>query len=241
MSSLARRALAEFVGTALLLITVVGSGIMAQTLSPDDVGLQLLENALATGFGLTAIILMLGPVSGAHLNPVVSLAERIFGGMDGRTLAAYIAAQATGGALGVILANVMFDLPALQVSTTVRSSTGLVISEVVATFGLIALIFGMIRAGSDKLVAFAVGGYIAGAYFFTASTSFANPAVTLARTLSDTFAGIRPADVAPYILAQLLGMGLAVGLIGYLYPTRGHREEHVVIPHPGRAGTGGAG
>lgn len=232
MPSLARRALAELIGTALLLIAVVGSGIMAQQLSPGDTGLQLLENALATGFGLTAIILWLGPVSGAHLNPVVSLAERLFGGMDGRTLAAYVAAQVAGGAIGVVLSNVMFDLPALQLSTTVRSSPGLVVSEVVATFGLVALIFGMVRAGSQSHIAFAVGGYIAGAYFFTSSTSFANPAVTIVRTLSDTFAGIRPADVGPYVAAQLVGMALAVGAIRVLYPVRDHDEADVVVPHP---------
>lgn len=220
MPTLARRALAELVGTGLLLVVVVGSGITAQTLSPDDVGLQLLENALATGFGLSAIILMFGPVSGAHLNPVVSLADRLVGGMDTVTLVVYVAAQVTGAALGVVLANVMFDLPALQVATTARRSTGLLVSEVVATFGLVALILGMVRAGSNRLVAFAVGAYIAGAYFFTASTSFANPAVTLARTLSDTFAGIRPADVGPFVLAQVAGMGLALALIGYLYPSR---------------------
>lgn len=236
MPSLARRAVAEFIGTALLLIAVVGSGIMAQRLSPTDTGLQLLESALATGFGLAVIILWLGPVSGAHLNPVVSLADRLFGGMDDRTLAAYVAAQLTGGALGVVLANVMFDLPAISIATTTRSSPGLLVSEVIATFGLVALIFAMVRADAQSHIPYAVGGYIAGAYFFTASTSFANPAVTLARTLSDTFAGIRPVDVGPFVATQLVGMGLAVATVAYLYPTRRHAEGDVVVPHPTEAG-----
>jgi glycerol uptake facilitator-like aquaporin len=232
MTSLTRRAVAEFIGTAMLLATVIGSGIMAQALSPDDVGLQLLQNALSTGFVLAVIILFLGPVSGAHLNPVVSLAERLFGGMDSRTLGAYVVAQVSGGAVGVVLANVMFDLPAISIATTTRSSPGLVISEIVATFGLVALIFGMVRAGSQAHIPYAVGGYIAGAYFFTASTSFANPAVTLVRTLSDTFAGIRPVDVGPYVVAQLVGMGIAVVTIAYLYPQRTHDAGEVVVPHP---------
>jgi glycerol uptake facilitator-like aquaporin len=216
--SLARRAVAELVGTAFLLVAVVGSGIAAQRLSPGDVGLQLLENAAATAAALVAIILAVGPVSGAHLNPVVTLADRIAGGIGTRDAGVYVAAQVAGGALGVGVANLMFELPVFEWSTKTRSSGGLWLAEVVATLGLLLVVFGVIRSGRASVVPFAVGAYIGGAYFFTASTSFANPAVTLARTLTDTFAGVRPSSAPAFIVAQLVGAGLAIALGRFLYP-----------------------
>jgi len=222
---------AEFVGTALLLVAVVGSGIAATRLSPDDVGLELLENAAATAAALVAIILAVGPVSGAHLNPVVTLADRAFGGVTTTEAAAYTAAQVAGGIGGVVVANLMFDLPAMGVATTVRSSPGLWLAEVVATLGLLLVIFGVVRSRRASAAPFAVGAYIGGAYFFTASTSFANPAVTVARTLSDTFAGIAPASAPAFIAAQLVGTVLAIGLVRVLYPTVAEVAPDVVIPH----------
>ena len=216
---LARRLGAEFIGTALLLIAVVGSGIAAQRLSPNDVGLELLENSIATGAALAAIILAVGPVSGAHLNPAVSLADRLLGGLTWRETCAYWVAQVTGGAVGTVVANLMFSLAPITISTKVRSGPGLWLAEVVATFGLLLVIFGVVRSGRGGLAPFAVGAYIAGAYWFTASTSFANPAVTLARTLTDTFAGIAPASVVPFIAAQFIGAFAATALAGQLYPT----------------------
>ena len=200
---------------------MVGSGIAAQRLSPDDTGLQLLENAAATAGALVAILLALGPVPGVHLNPVVTLADRLFGGLDSRTAAACVAAQVAGGALGTVVANLMFELPAVGWSTTERSSGGLWLGEVVATFGLLLVVFGVVRSGRANVVAFAVGAYIGGAYFFTSSTSFANPAVTLARTLSDTFAGIEPSSVPAFVLAQLGGASLAVAAVRVLRPRSG--------------------
>jgi glycerol uptake facilitator-like aquaporin len=229
--ALARRALAELLGTALLLIAVVGSGIAAERLSPGDTGLQLLENAAATAAALVAIILAVGPVSGAHLNPVVTLADRAFGGMDSRTAAVYIGAQVTGAVTGTVVANLMFELPAVEWSTTSRSGGGLWLAEVVATFGLLLVVFGVVRSGRSSAAPFAVGAYIGGAYFFTSSTSFANPAVTVARTLSDTFAGIEPSSVPAFVLAQLAGAALAVGAIRTLYPTITAVAEEVVVPH----------
>lgn len=221
-AQLVRRGLAELVGTALLLVAVVGSGIAAQTLSPNDVGLALLENAIATGGALVAIILGVGSVSGAHLNPVVSCADAVFGGMSRRALAVYIPAQVLGAALGVVVANLMFGLPAVNVSTHVRAGGGLWLGEVVATFGLLLVIFGLVRGGQTAYAPFAVGAYITGAYFFTSSTSFANPAVTLARTLSDTFAGIAPSSVAAFVVAQVVGAAIACVVIRVLWPrTRG--------------------
>ncbi|MBI1845139.1 MAG: aquaporin family protein, partial [Actinobacteria bacterium] len=195
---LARRATAEAVGTALLVLAVIGSGIAASRLSPDDVGLQLLENALATAGALVAVILTVGPVSGAHLNPVVTLADRVLGALTTTETIVYWTAQIAGGALGAVVANLMFDLPALQLATHARSSGGLWLGEVVATFGLLLVIFGVVRSGRAVFTPFAVAAYIGGAYFFTSSTSFANPAVTLARTLSDTFAGIDPGSVPAF-------------------------------------------
>lgn len=226
-----RRAAAELIGTALLLLAVVGSGIAAQRLSPGDVGLQLLENALATGAVLAAIIVAVGPVSGAHLNPAVSVVDAAFGGLRRRELAAYIAAQLIGAVIGVIVANLMFSLPAVTISGHARSSAGLWLGEVVATFGLLLVIFGAVRSKRAAIVPFAVGAYITGAYFFTSSTSFANPAVTVARELSNTFAGISPGSVLPFISAELVGAGIAWLAIRVLYPGAGERADVVVLPH----------
>jgi arsenate reductase len=218
---LRRRLLGEFLGTALLVAAVIGSGIAASRLSPHDVGLQLLENAAATAAALVAIILAIGPVSGAHLNPVVTLAERCFGRLGNREAAGYVAAQLAGGAAGAVVANLMFSMPAVQLSTKARSGGALWLAEVVATFGLLLVIFGVVRSGRASAAPFAVGAYIGGAYFFTASTSFANPAVTAARMLSDTFAGIKPSSVVPFVVAQLVGAALAVLAISVLYPVAG--------------------
>lgn len=232
-AGLARRLFAEALGTALLVAAVIGSGIAAARLSPGDVGLQLLENAAATAAALMAIILALGPVSGAHLNPVVTIADRVLGGVTTAEAALYVLAQVVGGALGAVVANVMFSLPAVELSTNARSGGGLWISEVVATFGLLLVIFGVVRSGRSSLAPFAVGTYIGGAYFFTASTSFANPAVTLARTLSDTFAGIAPGSVPSFVSAQVVGAALAVGATWLLYPGLRARAGEVVVAHPG--------
>jgi glycerol uptake facilitator-like aquaporin len=214
---LARRLTAEALGTGLLVMAVVGSGIMANRLSPDDTGLQLLENAAATAGALIALIWMLGSVSGAHFNPVVTLLDRAFGGIPTREVGPYIAAQIVGGCLGAIVANLMFELPAIDPSTKVRSSGALWLSEVVATAGLLLVINGCVRTGRADIVAVAVGVWIGGAYFFTSSTSFANPAVTIARTLSDTFAGIAPSSAPMFIVMQLLGAAIAYGLIRFLF------------------------
>ncbi|GAC1337975.1 MAG: MIP/aquaporin family protein [Candidatus Dormibacteria bacterium] len=228
---LARRLLAEFVGSALLLIAVVGSGVAAQRLSPHDTGLELLENAVATGAALVAIILAVGPVSGAHLNPVVSALDAAFGGIGVRDAGGYVVAQLTGGVIGVMLANLMFSLPAIGISTHERSAPGLWLAEVIATFGLLLVIFGIARGGQRTVAPFAVGAYITAAYFFTASTSFANPAVTVARELSNTFAGIAPSSVLPFIAFQLVGAALAYGAVRLLYPTMAGSAARVVVPH----------
>jgi arsenate reductase len=225
-----RAIMAEFVGTAFLLAAVVGSGIMAENRS-DDAGLQLLQNAFATGAVLVALILALGSASGAHFNPAVTLADRYFGGIDTPTALGYIAAQVAGGIVGVITANLMFDLSAIDWSTTDRSGGHLVFAEGVATFGLLLVIFGVVRSGRSSVAAFAVGAYIAGAYYFTSSTSFANPAVTVARTFSDTFAGIEPASAPAFITAQLVAVGVAVGVIHLIYPHIGDVADQVVVPH----------
>jgi len=218
---LARRLVAEALGTALLVLAVVGSGISASRLSPGDVGLELLENAAATAGALTALIWMLGAVSGAHLNPVVTLLDRAFGRMGNRDAGCYVAAQVVGGCLGAMLANLMFGLRAVELSTTTRSSGGLWLSEVVATAGLLLVIHGCVRTGRADAVAVAVGVWIGGAYFFTSSTSFANPAVTIARTLSDTFAGIAPSSAPMFIGMQLVGLVLAGCGVRLLFPRRG--------------------
>lgn len=219
---LARRLLAEAVGTGFLLVAVIGSGIMASRLSPDDVGLQLLENAAATAGALVGIILMFGSVSGAHLNPVVTLVARLLGSISTRDGALYALAQTIGGVLGAVVANVMFERPAFELATKDRSSGALWLSEVVATVGLLLVLYGCVRSGRERAVPFAVGAWIAGAYFFTSSTSFANPAVTVARTLSDSFAGIAPASAPMFIAMQLVGAGLAYGLVRVLYPYPAH-------------------
>lgn len=206
-----RALLSESIGTALLLAAIVGSGITASAGSPADEGLQLLGAALATGLALGAIIAAFGPISGAHLNPAVSLADQLLHRRGWARTGGYIAAQLAGAVLGVLVANLMFGLPAISVSATGRGGVGLWLGELVATFGLVAVIFLMVRAkASANAIGAAVGAYIAGAHFFTSSTSFANPAVTLARTLSDTYAGIAPADTLPFVLAQFLGGLLAV-------------------------------
>jgi arsenate reductase (thioredoxin) len=229
---LGRRTLAEFCGTAFLVTIVVGSGIAAESLSPNDVGLQLLENAAATAGGLVALILAFGPVSGAHFNPVVSLADAFFGGLDRRELPAYLTAQVAGAITGAVIANLMFDLHMISWSEQSRSSGGLWLGEVVATIGLLMVIFGVVRSGRSSATPFAVGAYIGAAYFFTSSTSFANPAVTIGRAFSDTFAGIEPASVPAFLAFQLLGGALAVLLIRTLYPDMSSATAaDVVAPH----------
>ena len=227
--TLARKATAEAVGTGLLVAVVVGSGIMAQRLSPDDVGLQLLVNSTATAGGLVALILAFGSVSGAHFNPVVTLADRFFGGTTSREAVAVIPAQVIGACLGAMVANLMFDLDAVTLSTHHRSSGGLWLGEVVATFGLLLVILGVVRSGRASAAPFAVAGYIAAAYWFTSSTSFANPAVTIGRTLTDTFAGIAPSSAPAFIVAQLLGGAIAIALARYLYPDRPATD--LIVPH----------
>jgi glycerol uptake facilitator-like aquaporin len=234
--ALPRRLFAEFLGTGLLVAVVVGSGVAAQRLSPNDVGIQLLENSTATVFGLAVLILMLGPVSGAHFNPVVSLADWFLGRRTGAGLslpdvAAYTIAQVLGGIGGALLANAMFDVPA-GLSTTHRAGGGHLVSEVVATAGLIVLIFALARSHRGVLSAPAVGAYIGAAYWFTSSTSFANPAVTVGRIFSDTFAGIAPASVPAFIAMQLLGAAIGVGCVLVLYPDAGATADEVVVPHP---------
>lgn len=228
---LPRRALAEYLGTALLVTVVVGSGIAAERLSPDDVGLQLLENAAATAAGLIALILAFGPVSGAHFNPVVSAVDAWFGGLSRRDLPAYVGAQIAGGASGAVLANLMFELDAITWSEKARSSGGLWLGEVVATVGLLLVIFAVVRSGRASVAPFAVGAYIGGAYFFTSSTSFANPAVTIGRAFTDTFAGIDPTSVPAFVVAQLAGGALAALLIRTLYPDVVEVADDVVVPH----------
>ena len=225
-----RKLVAEFVGTAFLLAGVVGSGIMAENLT-DDVGLQLLQNAFATAGVLVALILALGPASGAHFNPAVTIADRVFGGIDTPTALGYVVAQVSGGIAGVVAANVMFDLSVVDWSTKDRSGGHLVFAESIATLGLLLVIFGVVRSGKPTLAAFSVGGYIGGAYYFTSSTSFANPAVTVARMFSDTFAGIEPASAPAFIAAQLAATAVAVGLIRLLYPDIEDVADQVVVPH----------
>jgi glycerol uptake facilitator-like aquaporin len=234
---LPRRLLAEFVGTALLVAVVVGSGIAAAQLSPDDVGLQLLENSTATVFGLAVLILLFGPVSGAHFNPVVTAADWLLGrragtGITAHHLAAYLAAQVAGGISGAWLANLMFDRRVFEIATKDRITIGHLVGEVVATAGLIALIFTLARTGRAALSAAAVGAYIGAAYWFTSSTSFANPAVTVGRIFSDTFAGIDPTSVPGFIAAQIVGALIGLGLIAALYPDAAANADDVVVPHP---------
>jgi glycerol uptake facilitator-like aquaporin len=213
-----RRAAAESVGTAFLVLAVVGSGIMASRLSPADTGLALLENSIATGAALVALIIALQPVS-ASFNPVVSLVERALGLIDTRTTLVLIASQIAGGLAGTVVANLMFGLDAVSLSGHERSGPGLWLGEAVATIGLLLIVFGTVRSGRADRVAFAVGGYIAAAYWFTSSTSFANPAVTIARSITDTFAGIAPASVPGFVVAQLVGGVVGFLLVRLLYPS----------------------
>lgn len=212
------RLLAEFLGTAFLIIAVIGSGIMATNLSPNDVGLQLLENAIATAGALVGLILMFGAVSGAHFNPVVSMVAALFGDLSWSDCGLFTAAQTAGGCVGTVVANLMFSLDAVNLSHHHRSSGAHWLSEVVATIGLLLVIHGCVRTGRASVVPFAVGAWIGGAYFFTSSTSFANPAVTVARMLSDTFAGIEPASAPMFIVMQLIGAFIAFASIRVLFP-----------------------
>ena len=244
MTGLARRLLAELVGTGLLVTVVVGSGITAQQLSPGQVGLQLLENSTTTVLGLAVLILLFGPVSGAHFNPVVSAVDWLLGrhagtGLSGRDMLAYTVAQLGGAIGGALLANVMFGLSVFQVSHKVRTSAGLWVGEVVATAGLIALIVVLARTGRAASSAAAVGAYIGAAYWFTSSTSFANPAVTVGRAFSDTFAGISPTSVPGFVIAQLIGGALGAGLVLALYPDADTAASHVILPPSATSGSPG--
>ena len=228
---LARQAVAEFLGSAGLVAVVIGSGIAAQRYSSDH-GLQLLENALVTGAGLVALILALGPVSGAHFNPVITLADLAFGGVSAGQVAVYVPAQMAGGVLGAVAANVMFGLAPVSLSTNPRTGGGLWLSELLATFGLVVLVFGLVRSHRAGLAPFGVGAYITAAYWWSSSTSFANPMIAVARMLSDTFAGIAPASVPAFVLAELLGGAAAVAAVWVLFPDAAREAGDVVVPHP---------
>jgi arsenate reductase len=238
---LRRRLIAEFAGSAFLAAVVIGSGIAAQRLSPGQTGLQLLENAAATAAGLYAIILMFGPISGGHFNPVVSFVDAAFGGLSWRDAAAYLPVQVAGCIGGAVLANLMFALPAVTISAKHRATPAHFLSEVIATLGLLLVIFALVRSGRARSAAAAVGAYIGAAYFFTSSTSFANPAITIGRMFSDTFAGIAPASVPSFIGAQIVGGALAVGAIRALYPDVTPAEAaDVIVPHHDEAGQASA-
>jgi arsenate reductase len=229
---LARRLFAELLGSAFLAALVIGSGIAAQTLSPGDVGLQLFENAAATAAGLFAIILMFGPVSGGHFNPVVSLVDASFGGLSWADALRYVPAQVAGCSLGAVAANVMFELSAVSISTHHRASSAHFLAEVIATAGLVLVIFSLARSRRTASAPAAVGAYIGAAYFFTSSASFANPAITVGRMFSNSFAGIAPASVPAYIAAQLLGGALAVLALRALYPSvTPASAAEVILPH----------
>ncbi len=227
-----RRLAAEFLGSAFLAAVVIGSGIAAQRLSPGNVGLQLFENAAATAAGLFAIILMFGPISGAHLNPVVSFVDAGFGGLRWREAAAYLPAQVVGCISGAVVANLMFSLAAVNISTKHRATGAHFLSEIVATLGLLLVIFALARSGRSRLAPAAVGSYIGAAYFFTSSTSFANPAITVGRMFSNTFAGIAPSSAPSFIAAQVVGGVVAFVVIRILYPHVTPAEAaDVVFPH----------
>lgn len=228
--SLGRRAVAEGIGTAMLLATVVGSGIMGERLAGGNVAIALLANTLATGAGLVALILTFGPVSGAHMNPAVTLAAASQRDLPWREVPAYVMAQALGAFAGVAIADLMFELPAFAASRHARTGPAQWLSEAVATFGLLAVIWGVSRRRAT-VVPFAVGAYITAAYWFTSSTSFANPAVTLARAATDTFAGIRLADVPGFVVAQLAGAAAATVLFRWLTPPLPTQTQAVVVPH----------
>jgi glycerol uptake facilitator-like aquaporin len=234
---LPRRLAAELLGSAFLAAIVIGSGIAAQRLSPSDTGLQLLENSAATAAGLFAVILMFGPVSGAHFNPVVSFADAAFGGLSWRDAAAYLPAQVAGCILGAVAANLMFGLPAISMSTKHRASGPHALSEVIATAGLVLIIFALARSGRLASAPAAVGAYIGAAYWFTASTSFANPAITIGRMFSDTFAGIAPSSAPVFIAAQAGGGIAGVVIIRFLYPALTPAQAAgIVVPHEGANG-----
>ena len=234
---LGRRLFAELLGSAFLAAIVIGSGIAAAQLSPGDVGLELLENALATAMGLFAIILMFGPVSGGHFNPVVSLVDAGFGGLSRRDALAYIPAQIGGCILGAMAANVMFAQALISISTKHRASPAHLFSAVIATLGLMLVIFSLARTRRGASAPAAVGAYIGAAYWFTSSTSFANPAISIGRMFSNTFAGIAPASVPGFILAQLVGGAVAIAVIRVLYPDITPQDAaEAVLPHAdGRA------
>ena len=227
-----RRLLAEFLGSAFLAAVVIGSGIAAQRLSPGETGLELLENAAATAAGLFAIILMFGPVSGGHFNPVVSFVDAAFGGLSWRDAAAYLPVQVAGCIGGAVIANLMFALPAVSISTRHRATPAHFLSEIIATLGLMLVIFALARAGRPEATPAAVGAYIGAAYFFTSSTSFANPAITVGRMFSDTFAGIAPSSAPAFIAAQIVGGALAVVVIRALYPRiTPAQAADIIVPH----------
>jgi glycerol uptake facilitator-like aquaporin len=229
-----RRLLAELLGSAFLAAIVIGSGIAAQRLSPGDVGTELLENAAATAAGLFAVILMFGSVSGAHLNPVVSLVDAAFGGISWRDVAGYVPAQVAGCTMGAVVANVMFSEPAVSLSTKHRASGARFLAEIVATLGLLLVIFALVRSGRARSAPAAVGAYIGAAYWFTSSTSFANPAITVGRMFSNSFAGIAPSSAPVFVAGELVGAAVAVLLIKALYPGVSPEEAaQVVVPHAG--------
>jgi len=230
-----RRAVAEALGTGLLVTVVVGSGIAAQRLSPHDVGIQLAENAVATAAGLAVLIAILGPVSGAHFNPVISLADWLLGrgtgtGLRPVELAGYLPAQVAGAVGGAVLANLMYAEPAVAMSAKHRSGGHLLLGEVVATAGLVLLVVALARTGQSRAAPAAVGAYIGSAYWFTSSTSFANPAVTIGRAFTNTFAGIAPASVPAFVGAQLIGGLVGLALLAVLYPDAAGAADNVVTP-----------
>ena len=230
--TLGQRLLAELLGSAFLAAIVIGSGIAAQNLCPGDVGLQLFENSAATAAGLFAIILMFGPVSGGHFNPVVSLVDASFGGLSWRDALAYVPAQIGGCILGAITANAMFALAAISISTKHRATSAHLFAEVVATLGLVLVIFSLARTRRGNMAPAAVGAYIGAAYWFTSSTSFANPAIDVGRMFSNTFAGIAPASVPGFVVAQLIGGAVAIGVVRVLYPDITPEEAaEAVLPH----------
>jgi glycerol uptake facilitator-like aquaporin len=229
-TSTSRALVAEAVGTALLLAAVVGSGIMGERLAAGNVAIALLANTIATGAALVALILTFGPVSGAHFNPAVTVADASQGGLPWNRVAGYVAAQCVGAVVGVGAAHLMFSEPLFAASTQVRAGGSQVFSEFMATFGLLSVIWGVSRS-RGSVVPFAVAAYITAAYWFTASTSFANPAVTLARALTDTFAGIRPADVPGFLAGQAAGATAATLLFRWLVPSLPARAQEIVVPH----------
>jgi arsenate reductase len=230
-----RRLLAEFLGSAFLAAVVIGSGIAAQQLSPGNTGLQLFENAAATAAGLFAIILMFGPVSGGHFNPVVSFVDAAFRGLSWRDATAYLPAQVLGCVFGAIVANVMFSKAAIEISTKHRASPEHFVSEIVATLGLLLVIFALARSGRSRSAPAAVGAYIGAAYFFTSSTSFANPAITVGRMFSNTFAGIAPSSAPSFVAAQIVGGLVALVVVAVLYPSMTPSQaSDIVVPRDDR-------